>query len=108
MVQFPLLEALDDESPRLRHLCVFVGATAAVSGTVAQDAPGSSIAATASTNDEAVVVVVEDESTRAPRLAAATAAACGLRKLFDCGYCDAVDDEPMLEIDRRRAVGSRC
>ena len=121
MLQFPLLEAFDDESPRLRHiiLCIFVGA--AVSGTATHDAPGSSIAAAAaaaaSTNDEDVVVTA-DGSTRAPLLTdddalllAATAAACKLRRLFDCGDCDAGDDEPMLETDRGRAratcAGSR-
>ena len=104
MVQFPLLEAFDDESPRPRHiiLCIFVGA--AVSGTVTHDAPGSSIAAAAaaaaSTNDEDVVAVADaDGSTREPRLAA-TAAACRLRRLFDCGDCDAGDDKPMIETDR--------
>jgi hypothetical protein len=117
MVQFPLLEAFDDESPRPRHiiLCVLVGA--AVSGTMTHDAPGSSsiatpaTAAAASTNDEDVVVVADaDGSTREPRLAAA-ATACRPRGLFDCGDCDAGDDEPMLEIDRGRAraccAGSR-
>ena len=121
MVQFPLLEAFDDESPRPRHiiLCVFVGTV--VSGTVTHDAPGSSTriatAAAASTNDE-VVVVAADGSTRAPRLTdddvlllAATTAACRLRRLFDCGDWDAGDDEPMLETDRGRAratcAGSR-
>jgi hypothetical protein len=118
MVQFPLLEAFDDESPRPRHiiLCVLVGA--AVSGTVTHDAPGSSsiataaaAAAAASTNDEEVVAVADaDVSTREPRLAA-TAAACRLRRLFDCGDCDAGDDDPMLETDsgraRSRGAGSR-
>ena len=44
-------------------------------------------------------------------LLAATAAACRLRRLFDCGDCDAGEDEPMLETDRGRAraccTGSR-
>ena len=88
------------------------------------DTPGSSIAtevaaSAASTNDEDVVAVADaDGSKRAPRLAdddalllAATAAACRLRRLFDCGDCDAGDDEPMLETDRGRAraccAGSR-
>jgi hypothetical protein len=110
-VQFPLLEAFDDESPRPRHID-FVGT--AVSDTVTHDAPGSSIttAVAASTNDEDVVVAA-DRSTRAPRLAAddealllaSMAGACRLRRLFDCGDCDAgncgefVHDLPILEID---------
>jgi hypothetical protein len=109
---FPLPEALEDESPRLRLVtdtnpCVFVGSTP-VSGTVTHDPLGSSIATEAAlTNDEDAIVVVDDVtdgSTRVPRLAA-TAAVCRLRRLFDCGDCDAggcgelAHDEPMLEID---------
>ena len=130
-MQFPV-----DDSPRLRLLIVIilvvfllldttVGTGAAVSGTVTQDAPGSAAssattAAPASTNDD--VVVAADGSTRAARLAAddallllvvfpvAATTACRLRRLFDCGDCDACDcgelahDEPMLDIDWGRLL----
>lgn len=130
MEQFPPVEALD-ESPRLRLVIVIIlfvflsrAATvgAAVSGTVTHDAPGSPIATTAaaSTNDEDVVAA--DGSTRAPRLAedvlllfpVAATTACRLRRLFDCGDCDACDcgefahDEPMLEIDWGRSLRCVC
>ena len=132
IVQFPV-----DDSPRLRLLIVIilvvfllldttVGTGAAVSGTVTQDAPGSAAssattAAPASTNDDDVVAA--DGSTRAARLAAedallllvvvfpvAATTACRLRRLFDCGDCDACDcgelahDEPMLDIDWGRLL----
>ena len=115
MEQLLPFEALDESShPRLVIviiLCVFLSRKAtvgaAVSGTVMHEAP----AAPASTNDEDVVAA--DGSTRAARLAddalllfpVAATAACRLRKLFDCGDCDACDwgefahDELMLEID---------
>lgn len=125
MEQFPPFEALD-ESPRPRLviviiLCVVLSREATVgaaaSGIVTLEAPEFAIATAASTKDEDVVAA--DGSTRASRLAedevllfpvaamaAATAAAiCILRRLFDCGDCDAGDcgefahDEPMLEID---------
>ena len=132
--QFP-----DDDSPRLRLpiviiLLVFlsldatVGTGAAVSGTVTHDALGSlassaTTAAPASTNDDDVVAA--DGSTRAARLAAedvlllvvfpvAATTACRLRKLFDCGDCDACDcgelahDEPMLDIDWGRLFFAAC
>ena len=126
MVQFPV-----DDSPRLRLLIVIilvvflsldatVGTDAAVSSTVTHDAPESAAssattAALASTND--------DGSTHAARLAAddallllvvvfhvAATTACRLRRLFDCGDCDACDcgelahDEPMLDIDWGRLL----
>ena len=98
-MQFPLFEAFD-ESPRQYPVividpCAFVGATVSGSDT---NAPGLSItttAASASTNDEDVVVAAGG-STCTPRLAdddalllASTAAACRLRRLFDCGDCNA-------------------
>ncbi len=131
MEQFPPLEAFD-ESPRPRLVIVItfcvifsrevtVGAAEA-SGTVTQEALGSAIAtaaAAASTKDEEVVAT--DGSTRPARLAedelllfpvAAMAAACRLRKLFDCGDCDTGDcgefahDELILEMDCGRSL--RC
>jgi hypothetical protein len=124
------MEQFPDDSPRLRlpiviilgvlSLDATVGAGAAVSGTVTHDAPGSSSATTAapaSTNDEDVVVAA-DGSTRPARLAedvlllvfpVAATTACRLRRLFDCGDCDAWDcgklaqDEPMLDIDWKRS-----
>ncbi|KAF8261917.1 hypothetical protein EI94DRAFT_1744853, partial [Lactarius quietus] len=87
---------------------------------VTHDAPGSSIAttatATASTNDEDVAA---GRSTRgAPDvllvvLVAATAA-CRLRRHFDYGDCDASDcgelahDEPIFEIDWVRSQRCAC
>jgi hypothetical protein len=82
-------------------------------------------AAPASTNDEDVVAA--DGSTRPARLAedilllvvfpVAATTACKLRRLFDCGDCEAWDcgelaqDEPMLDIDcgrSRRCVLLAC
>ncbi|KAF8265079.1 hypothetical protein EI94DRAFT_1736754, partial [Lactarius quietus] len=90
---------------------------------VTHDAPGSSIAttatATASTNDEDVAA--GGSTCGAPNvllvaLVAATAA-CRLRRLFDYGDCDASDcgelahDEPIFEINwvrSQRCVCARC
>jgi hypothetical protein len=133
------MEQFPDDSPRL-HLPIViilgvflsldatVGAGAAVSGTVTHVAPGSSSATTAapaSTNDEDVVAA--DESIRPARLAddvlplvfpVAATTACRLRRLLDCGDCNAWDcgklahDEPVLDIDwgrsRMRCVLACC